>query len=303
MAYWRTSDWWSADSRRTVNDRSAKERVVTLSEMRRLLDARGLQLTKSLGQNFLHDANQLRRIVTAAALASEDRVLEIGPGLGPLTEAILEMGVAKVFAIEKDARLIPLLTDRFKLDERLEVLHADALEVIRTERRNWTAWKLVSNLPYSVGSPILVELALAEFPPERLTVTLQLEVVQRILAPPDSDHYGILSLLLNQQYLPGDWFKIPRDCFFPVPDVDSACVTLHRRREPLISRELLSKYVRVVKLAFSQRRKMMFKLLKQDWPIDRLTAAFTSAGIAPMERAEKVAPEQFASLTRKLVGG
>ena len=271
--------------------------------MRRLLDARGLQLTKSLGQNFLHDANQLRKIVAAGALEPGDRVLEIGPGLGPLTEVILDTGVAEVLAIEKDSRLVPILTDRFRHDERLTVQHADALEVIRTERRNWTGWKLVANLPYSVGSPLLVELALAEHPPERLTVTLQLEVVQRILATADSDHYGVLTLLLSNYFVPGDWFKIPRDCFFPIPDVDSACVTLLRRPESLLTSELAIKFVRVVKLAFSQRRKMMYKLLKKEWPIDRLDAGFAEAHIALTERAEKVTAEQFAQLTRVLSKG
>ena len=303
MAFWPTSASSNEVRRRTANnDPRGFAPVVTLSEMRRLLDARGLQLTKSLGQNFLHDANQLQRIVAAGALGPGDRVLEIGPGLGPLTQAILDAGVAEVLAIEKDARLIPLLTDQFQLDERLTVLHADALETIRTERRRWSDWKLVANLPYSVGSAILVELALAEHPPERLTVTLQFEVVQRILATADTDHYGVLTLLLSQHFRTGNWFKIPRDCFFPIPDVDSACVTLLRRPAPLLPGELAPKYVRLVKLGFSQRRKMMFKLLKQEWPVDRLTAAFARARIALTERAEKVSPEQFAVLTRELTG-
>lgn len=268
--------------------------------MRRVLDAHGLQLSKSLGQNFLHDGNQLRRIATAAELTPDDRILEIGPGLGPLTQELLDAGVAQVCAIEKDARLIPLLQDQFRGDERLTLQHADALEVVRSEARDWTDWKLVANLPYSVGSPILVELSLTPTPPVRMVVTLQLEVVQRILAEPDTDDYGILTLLLALTFDAGEWFKIPRDCFFPIPDVDSACVTLRRRPTPLVPREQAPLFRRLVKLAFSQRRKMMFKLLKQQWPVDRLTTAFASAGVAVTERAEKVTPAQFAILVMSL---
>jgi len=264
--------------------------------MRRVLDVHGLQLSKSLGQNFLHDGNQLRRIIQAAELTSDDRILEIGPGLGPLTHELLQAGVAEVLAIEKDARLIPLLKDRFQSDERLNLQHADALEVVRSEARDWTGWKLVANLPYSVGSPIIVELSLTPTPPERLVITLQWEVIQRLLAQPDTDHYGILTLLLALSFEPGDWFKIPRDCFFPVPDVDSACVVLRRRPTPLVPREQAPLFRRLVKLAFSQRRKMMFKLLKQQWPVDRLTTAFAQADIALTQRAEKVTPAQFATL-------
>ena len=145
-----------------------------LSEMRELLAARGIQLTKSLGQNFLHDANQLRRIVEAAELSKTDKVLEIGPGLGPLTELLLE-NAGEVLAIEKDARLVEFLRERFnvaqasRLPDRkknragetpaLHLLHADALEFLKREPRDWSDWKLVANLPYSVASPILVELA------------------------------------------------------------------------------------------------------------------------------------------------
>ena len=298
MASWPTNAWSNGGRRRNPSEPGSAP--VTLSEMRRELDRHGLQLTKSLGQNFLHDGNQLRKIAAAAELVPADRVLEIGPGLGPLTSVLLDAGITELLAIEKDARLIPLLQLRFTHEQRLTLLPADALEWLRGSGRDWQGWKLVANLPYSVGSPLLVEIALSEHPPGRLTVTLQLEVVQRILAEVDTSEYGILTLLLRLHYVPGDWFKIPRDCFFPAPDVDSACVSLLRRSEPLVPPELTGRFVRIVKLALSQRRKMMFKLLKQEWPVDLLTTAFGLASIALTERAEKVSPEQFAVLTRAL---
>ena len=153
---------------------------MTLTEMRGLLAKRDLQLTKSLGQNFLHDGNQLRRIVNAACLRPTDRVFEIGPGLGPLTELLLaESG--EVFAIEMDRRLVEFLKTRFLAAKNFTLLHADALKHIQREPRDWTDWKLVANLPYSVASPILVELAQSPQPPQLMVVTLQHEVAQRLV--------------------------------------------------------------------------------------------------------------------------
>jgi 16S rRNA (adenine1518-N6/adenine1519-N6)-dimethyltransferase len=272
---------------------------VTLTEIRRILGERQIQLTRSLGQNFLHDGNQLRRIADAAHLTDADRVLEIGPGLGPLTE-ILVSRAAKVLAIEMDLRLVSVLQERFPQDERLELLHADALDIVRDLSRNWTGWKLVSNLPYSVASPILVELALSASPPALMVATLQLEVINRIVAQPDSKDYGILTLLLGLKFEAVESFKIGRECFFPVPDVDSGCVVLKLRPAPLVGAALENAFVRVVKTAFSQRRKMMLKLLKQHWPMDRLDLGFAAAGISAQERAEKVSPRQFAILTEYL---
>lgn len=276
---------------------------MTLNEMRTLLESRGIQLTKSLGQNFLHDGNQLRRIATAAALTSTDRALEIGPGLGPLTDLLIAQS-GGVLAIEKDARLVTVLRERFALAlvgetaPRLELIEGDALRWVEENRRDWTGWKLVANLPYSVASPIMVELAEAPVPPDRMVATLQAEVVRRIAAQPDTDDYGLLTLLLGLRYSVKEWFNIRRGCFHPVPDVDSACVVLVRRPEALLDAKNSEVFTRLVKLAFSQRRKMMHKLLKTQWPVEVLDRAFAEAGISITERAEKVALEQFVTLTK-----
>ncbi len=278
-----------------------------LSEMRELLDRREIQLTKSLGQNFLHDAHQLERIVAAAELTPTDPVLEIGPGLGPLTELLLQKA-GEVLAIEKDTRLVEILRERFVNPDsksqkpKLNLLHADALKFLKDEPRDWHDWKLVANLPYSVASPILVELACGARAPKMLVATLQLEVAQRLMAQPDADDYGVLTLLVQLDFAPRGWFKIPPGSFFPSPDVDSACVCLVRRTTPLISEERRKTFYRLVKLAFSQRRKMMLKLLKQEWPKEQLESAFASLKISPQERAEKLSLEQFVGLTKKLSG-
>jgi 16S rRNA (adenine1518-N6/adenine1519-N6)-dimethyltransferase len=155
-----------------------------LSEMKQILAEDEIQLTKSLGQNFLHDANQIERIVTAAELKSGDKVLEIGPGLGPLTERLLR-DAERLLAIEKDQRLVEVLRTRLTAPN-LEIIHADALRYLE-EHRDWAGWKVVSNLPYSVASPILVEFAQAEHSPELIVATLQIEVAQRIAAEADDD--------------------------------------------------------------------------------------------------------------------
>lgn len=303
-----------------------------LSEMRAVLAARNLQLTRSLGQNFLHDGNQLRRIVGLAEVQPGDRVLEVGPGLGPLTGALLEAG-ARVLAVEKDARLVAILEERFGVRaqtwetraetgagaepaapqpppadgaspgtnaSRLQLIHADALRVVEDPAMDWTHWKLVANLPYSVASPILVELANAAHPPERLVATLQLEVVHRLMARPDCKDYGILTLLVQCRYEPRGSFKIPADCFFPAPDVESGCVALVRRHPDPLTPATHETFVRVVKRAFSERRKKALKLLKFDWPAAVLEDAWAALGLDPLVRAENLTRDHFLALSRRL---
>jgi 16S rRNA (adenine1518-N6/adenine1519-N6)-dimethyltransferase len=262
--------------------------------MRQLLDERGIKLTKSLGQNFLHDGNQLRRIIELAELSPTDRVLEIGPGLGPLTELLVPR-VQEVLAIEKDKRLCEILQDRFP---HLRLVHDDALEYVRVSNADWSDWKLVSNLPYSVASPIIVELA--ERRPRLMVATLQLEVVQRLAASAGHADYGVLTLLVQLHYEPREHFKIPGTCFFPPPDVDSACIKLVLRPAPLLEKKAEPVFRKLVKRGFSQRRKMMFKLLKQDWPPERLRAGFAAVGLPETIRAEEVDLLTFVKLAEIL---
>ena len=311
-----------------------------LSEMKQILADRDIRLTKSLGQNFLHDANQLRRIVAAADLKKSDQVLEIGPGLGPLTELLVEQA-GEVLAIEKDGKLVDALRLRFNTGQETELgtggapvlrlLHDDALDYLRCEARDWSGWKLVANLPYSVASPILVELAWGgracsraktapengpredacprEKPavagclgrgPQRMVATLQIEVAKRLFAKPGTPDYGLLTLMVQLDYEPHSWFKIPASCFFPEPDVDSACVCLVRRADPLLAPEQREMFARIIKRSFSQRRKMMLKLLKADWSKEDLERAFGQLQLSLSTRAESVTLKQFAALTQWL---
>jgi 16S rRNA (adenine1518-N6/adenine1519-N6)-dimethyltransferase len=277
-----------------------------LSEIRQLVSEKGLRLTKSLGQNFLHDGNQLQRILQLAELTKSDKVLEIGPGLGPLTELLMQHA-GEVLAIEKDERLVQVLNERLHIAKAagqklgsLQVLHDDGLEYLRREPRDWTEWKVVSNLPYSVASPILVELAQGARGPERIVATLQIEVARRLMSDAGAEDYGLLTLLVQADYEPHGWFKVPAGCFFPEPDVDSACVSLVRRKEPKVTPESRALFEKIVKRAFSQRRKMMMKLLREDWPAQQLERAFAALELSAQTRAESVTLDDFAALTRLL---
>jgi 16S rRNA (adenine1518-N6/adenine1519-N6)-dimethyltransferase len=273
--------------------------TMKLSEMKKILAEGNLRLTRSLGQNFLHDLNQLHRIVAAAHLAPDDSVLEIGPGLGPLTEFLLAKA-RRVLAIEKDRRLVEILKRRFASVPHLTLVCEDALDYLKRRSVDWSECKLVANLPYSVAAPILVELAQATRPPRLMVVTLQLEVARRLMAGPGDEAYGVLTLLIQLRYQPQEWFKIPAGCFFPEPEVDSACVALVRRATPSLTERERDLFAKIVKRGFSQRRKMMLKLLKEDWPGTQLAGVFEQMRISPQERAENLSREQFEQLSRLL---
>jgi 16S rRNA (adenine1518-N6/adenine1519-N6)-dimethyltransferase len=275
---------------------------MTLTDIKQTLESRRIQLTRSLGQNFLHDGNQLRRLIATAALTPEDRVLEIGPGLGALTELLLPQ-VKEILAIEMDQRLVTVLQERFASAKNLLLVHADALEYLRCTRKDWRGWKLVSNLPFSVASPLLIELAQMPSGPEHLTGTLQIEVAQRLMAQPSMSDYGILTLLVCLRYEPSEWFKIPAGCFFPAPNIDAAGIVLKRRKTALLPPDLEVRFTKIVKRAFSQRRKMMLKLLKQDWPVELLHASFDRVQLDPKIRAEAASLAQFVKLTELLCCG
>ena len=269
------------------------------NEIRSTLDEESVRLSKALGQNLLHDQNVLRRIAKAADLHPADQALEIGPGLGALTEHLLA-AVDQLTAIEMDKRLHAHLSERFGATEKLRLIHADALKYFRNTEVDWSDWKLVSNLPYNVASPLLVDLAAMPRGPQRLVVTVQWEVGQRLAACHATREYSKLTLLVACRYEVKEIFKISPHCFFPEPRVNSACLTLDRRPDPLYPDALHKPFTAVVKRAFSQRRKMMRKNLKGGWPEDQLDDAFAAVNLDSKIRAEKVTLEQFVALAKEL---
>ncbi|HIM68381.1 MAG TPA: ribosomal RNA small subunit methyltransferase A [Verrucomicrobia bacterium] len=272
---------------------------MNLSEIRNLLREEDIMLTRSLGQTFMHDQNQLRKIVGLAKLTAADHVIEIGPGLGSLTGLLLQTA-GHVTAIETDRRLVKLLDERFGERSNFTLQHADAMKIVRKSKFDWSKHKLVANLPYSIASPLLIDLAASAGRPRGMIVTLQLEVVQRLLAQSATKEYGVLTLLIGLYYATGESFVIPRGSFYPEPNVDSGCIELLRRETPLLPPELCPVFKKIVKRVFAERRKKMMKLLKRDWPEAAVVEAFDALGLDEKIRAERVTLEQFAELTQRL---
>jgi 16S rRNA (adenine1518-N6/adenine1519-N6)-dimethyltransferase len=225
-----------------------------------LLDQLHVRPSKSLGQNFLIDRNVRDRIVEAAELGARDGVLEVGPGLGVLTEALVRLA-GRVVAVEKDRRLHAFLAAHFEAAPRLELVQADMLELDAEHLLSGGLNKLVSNLPYSVGTRILVDVMRAPSGPERIVATVQQEVAERLAARPGRPAYGLLSVWAQMDYAVEVRRRISAACFCPRPEVSSALVCLARkpaRDGPASSRETLYE---ITRQAFSKRRKQMGAIL------------------------------------------
>jgi 16S rRNA (adenine1518-N6/adenine1519-N6)-dimethyltransferase len=273
-------------------------RLLGPAEVRALAHELGLRPTKRLGQNFVHDPNTVRRIVRAAELTAEDVVLEVGPGLGSLTLALLP-AVAAVHAVEIDPVLAGQLPGTVAerapaLADRLTVHTADALTLRAADLPAPAPTAIVANLPYNVGVPVVLHL-LAELPTlRRGLVMVQSEVAERLAARPGSKAYGVPSAKLA-------WFAearragpVPRAVFWPVPGVDSGLLAFDRRDPPPGDRGAV---FTVIDAAFGQRRKALRAALS-GWAggTDAAEQALRAAGIDPRERAERLAVTDFARL-------
>lgn len=266
-----------------------------------MVDSDYIRAKKSLGQNFLKDPHYLKRIADAAQVGPDDQVLEIGPGLGHLTRLLAERA-GKVLAIELDERLIPLLRQEFSATRNVEVTQADALEYPYETLPG--KWKVVANLPYYISTPIIQKLIAHRNKFLSLTLLLQKEVAERIAASPGGKEYGFLSVLVQLYALPRIEFMVPQGAFTPKPRVDSAVVTLTMREHIAVPLRDEDFFVRVVKAAFSQRRKTLRNALKQlDAPKEKMDAALNKTGIDLGRRAETLTIEEFGRLADFLYSG
>lgn len=269
-----------------------------LPPLREVIAAHGLSARKALGQNFLMDLNLTGRIARCAGdLASAD-VLEVGPGPGGLTRALLMHGVRHVVAVEKDPRCLPALEAIARVyPGRLTVIQGDALRFDPSQHLTPPV-RVVANLPYNVGTELLIRwLTPTAWPPfwKSLTLMFQREVAERIVATPGSRTYGRLSILSQWRTTARIAFEIPPQAFTPPPKVTSAVVQLQRLEEPKYPADAAT-LSRVVALAFGQRRKMLRSSLRPLSP--DVNALLTAAGIAPTDRAEQVSLEGFCRLSR-----
>ncbi|QWF23327.1 16S rRNA (adenine(1518)-N(6)/adenine(1519)-N(6))-dimethyltransferase RsmA [Nocardioides sp. LMS-CY] len=284
-----------------MSDTSAEPRLLGPADVRALAARLDLRPTKQRGQNFVIDANTVRRIVREAGVTADDVVVEVGPGLGSLTLALLEV-VGRVVAIEVDDKLAGLLPETIAAyapaqADRLEVVRADAMRVDEVPGPPPTA--LVANLPYNVSVPVLLHL-LALLPSlERGLVMVQAEVADRLAAPPGSKVYGVPSVKAA-------WFAdvrragaIGRNVFWPAPNVDSGLVAWTRREPPstTVPRE---RVFDVIDAAFAQRRKALRGALRVLAPADVVDAALEQAGVAPLARGETLTVHDFVRIAEGL---
>ena len=250
---------------------------------------------KTLGQNFLHDRNLARWIVDKAQLSPQDYVVEIGPGLGALTELILDSG-ARVLAIEKDQRLVEFLRKRFG-GARLEIVHGDALDFDLRPLFAQPRVKLLGNLPYYISSQLLLKFTKYPSPIQLSLLMLQKEMARRISALPGTSDYGALSLHVQLQYRVEFLRTVPASVFLPQPDVDSAFVRLIPRTPGELPPHDPEIFFRLVRQGFSQRRKQLRNLLRDEVPEWEEAAA--EIAFDPRARAEQLGLEQWIALSEK----
>jgi 16S rRNA (adenine1518-N6/adenine1519-N6)-dimethyltransferase len=257
-----------------------------------------IRAKKSLGQNFLKDPHYLKKIADAAQVGPEDQVLEIGPGLGHLTRVLAERA-KKVLALELDERLIPHLRREFSGVQNIEILHADALKYSYESLPG--RWKVVANLPYYISTPIIQKLIAHREKFISLTLMLQKEVAGRIASPPGGKEYGYLSVLVQLYTEPRIEFTVPPGAFIPQPEVDSAVITLTVLDHPAVAVADTLFFMRMIKAAFSQRRKTLRNALKQlDVPGEKMSLVLSKTGIDLGRRAETLTVEEFGRLAEFL---
>lgn len=265
-------------------------RLTSPNEVRGLLQQLDLKPSRALGQNFLIDANILGILLDAAALSRDDAVLEVGPGLGVLTGPMLGRA-GRVVAVELDPRLHAHLA-RTLAAPNLTLIHADALDADLPGLLAGGLNKLVSNLPYSVGSRVLVEACQAPARPARMVVTVQLEVADRLAAEPGSKDYGLLSIFAQLDYDIRVVKRISRTCFLPPPQVSSAIVRLDRRPTRHVPLRDEAVFRRLVRDCFAHRRKQIGSIVRD-------AKALAGAGIDPARRPETLAVSEWCALANQ----
>jgi len=276
------------------------------SEVRRLLSEIGLRPVRTLGQHFLIDHNILDILISVCGLSKRDRVLEVGPGLGVLTEPLLE-GAATVVAVEKDARLAAHLRGRFEGEPRLQLICADILERGVDGLLADGITKVVSNLPYAAGTRILIEILVSEHAPQRLVVTLQEEVAARLAAEPGRKSCGLLGVWGHLEYDVNVVRTVSAACFWPSPAVRSAIVRLDRRARLPASPAERRAFFRLTKFAFGQRRKQIGGLLARDpaqigAAAGAVPARLAAAGVDPRARPGDLCLDDWCRLARMAAG-
>lgn len=286
-------------------------RIADYSVTKAVLERHGFTFKKSFGQNFLTDTNILQKIVDTAEIDDQVNVIEIGPGIGALTEFLAERA-AEVMAFEIDHRLVPILADTLRDFDNVTVVNEDILKVdlaqhIQNFKNPELPIKVVANLPYYITTPILMHLIESGIPFSEFVVMMQKEVADRISAQPNTKAYGSLSIAVQYYMTAKVAFIVPRTVFVPAPNVDSAILKMVRRPEPAVAVEDERLFFKVSKASFTHRRKTLWNNLtgyfgKTEEVKEKLTKALNQAGLSPSVRGEALSLAEFASLADALKG-
>ncbi|EJO18381.1 dimethyladenosine transferase [Streptococcus sp. AS14] len=284
-------------------------RIADHSVTRAILERHGFTFKKSFGQNFLTDTNILQKIVDTAEIDKKVNVIEIGPGIGALTEFLAE-SAAEVMAFEIDDRLVPILADTLRDFDNVTVVNQDILKVDLTQyiaefKNPDLPIKVVANLPYYITTPILMHLIESGIPFSEFVVMMQREVADRISAQPNTKAYGSLSIAVQYYMTAKVAFVVPRTVFVPAPNVDSAILKMVRRTQPAVAVQDEKFFFKVSKASFVHRRKTLWNNLtsyfgKSEETKDKLTAALERADLSPSVRGEALSLEEFARLADAL---
>lgn len=284
-------------------------RIADYSVTKAVLDRHGFTFKKSFGQNFLTDTNILQKIVDTAEIDKNVNVIEIGPGIGALTEFLAE-NAAEVMAFEIDERLVPILEDTLRDHDNIKVINEDVLKAdLQTRVKEFKnpnlPIKVVANLPYYITTPILMHLIESKIPFAEFVVMMQKEVADRISAEPNTKAYGSLSIAVQYYMTAKVAFVVPRTVFVPAPNVDSAILKMTRREQPLVEVKDEGFFFRVSKISFVHRRKTLWNNLtshfgKSEEVKAKLEQALENANIKPSIRGEALSIPDFARLSDAL---
>ena len=274
-----------------------------------ILQKYNFNFQKKFGQNFLIDANILQNIIDAAEVTKDDCVLEIGPGIGTMTQYLCE-NAREVVAVEIDKKLIPILTeDTLSAYENITVINEDILKVdinkIVEEKNAGKPIKVVANLPYYITTPIIMGLFESHVPLDSITIMVQKEVADRMQVGPGTKDYGALSLAVQYYAKPEIMLTVPATCFMPRPNVDSAVIKLTRHKNPPVKVSDEKMMFNIIRAAFNQRRKTLVNSLNNAPGLsvtkDKVLQALEAMGLSATIRGEALTLEQFALLTDNIL--
>ena len=266
-----------------------------------ILRAFGLRASKRLGQNFIIDPAVLDSVVEGAQIRPGDRVLEIGPGIGALTQTLAEAG-AIVTAVELDKKLPAVLAQTLKGYPDIRIVQGDVLKTDLVELMGGEPFKVAANLPYYITTPILMSLLERRLPVTHIATLVQREVAERMVARPGSKSYGALSVSVQYHTAPRIMRDVPPSSFIPAPEVTSSVIACRVREEPAVTVRDEAMFFRIVRAAFGQRRKTLGNALgSMSLPRERLQEAMAMAGIDPTRRGETLSLEEFARLADAMI--